>query len=392
MLFNHVNEKCQIMSSHLFKPIEIRSNEGHRQATWLELFMDLAFVISIAALTKMLANNLTPKGLILYIGLFLAIYWAWNQLTWYASLFDNGDVFFRIMYMCAILTILILAASIGQLARGETTPFIISYILIQVVLAAGWIRVNISNNEFKSFSLRYILGQVIGSVIWLISLGFPIPQQYYIWCIAMVIHIASPYFAWKTTINIPIHLNHIIERYCLLTIIVLGETLVAVAVGVESAPGSKVFLTTVFGYVIAAGIWWTYFNWDFDSPRNFKSVSRVFVFGYGHFVIFLAIAAFGAGLETVIHSAGHGDHLTLMGRLLIGFSPSIYLVSISVINRITWDMAFDKKMAARISVAVLSLAFALLANHTSPVVFTGGIALLMVCLVSYEQICCSTLK
>ncbi|MHC4291928.1 MAG: low temperature requirement protein A, partial [Planctomycetota bacterium] len=105
------------MSSYLFKPVEIRSEKGHRQATWLELFMDLAFVISIAALTTMLVNNLTPRGLILYTSLFLAVYWVWNQLTWYASLFDNGDVFFRIMYMGAILAVLILAASIGQLAQ-----------------------------------------------------------------------------------------------------------------------------------------------------------------------------------------------------------------------------------------------------------------------------------
>jgi low temperature requirement protein LtrA len=51
------------MSSRLFKPIEIRGAEGHRQATWLELFMDLAFVISIAALTTMLVDNLTPRSI-----------------------------------------------------------------------------------------------------------------------------------------------------------------------------------------------------------------------------------------------------------------------------------------------------------------------------------------
>ena len=141
------------MSSRLFKPIEIRGAEGHRQATWLELFMDLAFVISIAALTTMLVDNLTPRSLILYTGLFLAVFWVWNQLTWYASLFDNGDVFFRIMYMGAILAVLILAASIGQLAQGKTTPFIVSYVLLQAVLSAGWIRVYINNHEFKSFSL-----------------------------------------------------------------------------------------------------------------------------------------------------------------------------------------------------------------------------------------------
>jgi low temperature requirement protein LtrA len=277
------------------------------------------------------------------MGLFLAVFWVWNQLTWYASLFDNSDVFFRIMYMGAILTVLILAASIKKLAQGETTFFVVSYVLLQGVLAAGWIRVYMNNHELKSFSLKYILGQITGSVVWLVSLGFPIPQQYYFWAIAIVIHIAAPYLAWKGKINIPIHLSHIIERYCLFTIIVLGETLVAVAVGVDSDPSSKVFLTTVFGYIIVASIWWTYFNWDFESPREFKSTSQVFAFGYGHFVIFLTIATFGAGLETVIHSAGHGDHLTLMGRLLIGFSPSIYLISISVMNRISWDMAFDKK-------------------------------------------------
>jgi low temperature requirement protein LtrA len=349
------------MPSRHFKPVKIHSAEGHRQTTWLELFTDLAFVISIAALTTMFVNNLTPRSLILYMGLFLAVFWVWNQLTWYASLFDNSDVFFRIMYMGAILTVLILAASIKKLAQGETTFFVVSYVLLQGVLAAGWIRVYMNN-----------------------------PQQYYFWAIAIVIHIAAPYLAWKGKINIPIHLSHIIERYCLFTIIVLGETLVAVAVGVDSDPSSKVFLTTVFGYIIVASIWWTYFNWDFESPREFKSTSQVFAFGYGHFVIFLTIATFGAGLETVIHSAGHGDHLTLMGRLLIGFSPSIYLISISVMNRISWDMAFDKKMLARSIVAILSLSFALLGGHTSVAVFTGGIALLMVCLVSYEQIFCTT--
>ncbi|MHC4266197.1 MAG: hypothetical protein ACYSUK_09725, partial [Planctomycetota bacterium] len=79
-----------------------------------------------------------------------------------------------------------------------------------------------------------------------------------------------------------------------------------------------------------------------------------------------------------------------MGRLLIGFAPSIYLISISVMNMISWDMAFDKKMLARSIVAILSLSFALLGGHTSVVVFTGGIALLMILLVGYEQIFCST--
>jgi hypothetical protein len=76
--------------------------------------------------------------------------------------------------------------------------------------------------------------------------------------------------------------------------------------------------------------------------------------------------------------------------MLIALSPSIYLFSLSIMNRFSWNMAFGKKMNVRIGVAMLSLAFALATNHASPVVLTGGIALLLVCLVGYEQICCDT--
>ncbi|WP_168427301.1 low temperature requirement protein A [Candidatus Colwellia aromaticivorans] len=377
------------MFSH-FNPIELHGNDGHRQATWLELFFDLAFVISIAALSLMLAENHSLEGLVLYVSLFLAVYWAWNQLTWYSSLFDNNDVFYRVMYLGSILGVLVLAASIRKITHGETTLFVISYIIIQGLLVVGWLRIFISKTELRSFSLKYILGQIFGSIVWLVSLLFPPPEQYYVWIVAMLIHIAAPYFAWKTKIHIPIHTSHIVERYSLLTIIVLGETLVAVSIGMGYSPDSNAFLISILGYIIIACIWWTYFNWDFSKLRNFETTTNVFIFGYGHFIVFVAIAAFGAGIEIAIHSVEHSDHLTLAGQLLIAAPPSIYLLSLLLINRFTWDMAFDKQMVARSIVAFLSIFYALLTIHAHPVLFVAGIALLMVCLVCYEEIYCGT--
>ena len=118
-------------------------------------------------------------------------------------------------------------------------------------------------------------------------------------------------------------------------------------------------------------------------------LSNVFFFGYGHFFVFLAIAAFGVGLELAIHSATHSGHLTLLERLLITLSPSLYLFFLSLMNRFSWNMLFDKKMTARIIVALLSITFALVTSQLSPVIFTGVIALLMVCLVIYEQVWCA---
>jgi low temperature requirement protein LtrA len=198
-----------------------------------------------------------------------------------------------------------------------------------------------------------------------------------------------PYIAFKRkTFDILFHMSHVVERYCLFTIIVLGEILIAVSAGIGSVPGSETFLIALFAYVTVACIWWSYFSWDFDKILRFGSLSNLFVFGYGHFVVFLAIASFGAAGEIAVHSQAHSGHLTLIGRMLVALSPSVYLLSLSFINRFSWNMAFDRKMAARIAVGMLSLTFALLAHHASPLILMGGIALLMVCLVIYEQICC----
>ena len=380
------------MSKPIFKPIILRGGEEHRQATWLELFLDLAFVISIAALTKMLVKDHSAEGIALYAGLFLAVYWAWNQLTWYATHFDNDDVFFRVMYLAAILAVLILASSVEKIAQGETALFVRSYVFFQALLAAGWWRVRRQKAEFRKFSLIMILGQVIGSLIWIGSLWFEQRTQYALWGVALFVHILGPYIAWRTkTFDIPVNTRHVVERYCLMTIIVMGETLVAVSAGFASAQSAAAFpvLSGAFpalsAYIIVACIWWTYFAWDFERVRTFDKLANAFVFGYGHFVVFLAIAVFGAGVENLVHSTAHGGHSTLLGRMLIAVPPCLYLVSLSVINRFAWNMPFGTRMKVRVGVGVLSLAGALAVGHLSPLLLLGVIALLMVGLVVHEH-------
>ena len=374
----------------LFRAIVLRNDEGHRQATWLELFMDLSFVISIAGLTTMLVKDHTLNGLILYVFLLFSVFWVWNQLTWYSILFDNNDVFYRIMYLGAILSVLVLATSFARIDQGNTTSFVASYVLLQAFLAAGWIRIFFSSRKFRTFSIYYLISPVIGSALWLVSLKFPVTRQYVFWVAAMATHVAAPYIAFRCkTFAIPLHMSHVVERYCLFTIIVLGETLIAVSKGIGSAPGSETFLIALFAYITVACIWWSYFSWEFENIQLFGSLSNLFIFGYGHFVVFLAIASFGAGGELAVHSLSHGGHLTLIGKMIIAVSPSLYLLSLSLINRFSWNMPFDRKMVGRVAVAILSLTFVLVMTHASPVVLVGGIALFMVCLVIYEQLYCS---
>ena len=78
-------------------------HEEHRAATTLELFFDLVSVIAIAAVTAGFHHAISEghgiEALPRFVFLFLAIWWAWMNFTWFASAFDNDDAFFRILVM-----------------------------------------------------------------------------------------------------------------------------------------------------------------------------------------------------------------------------------------------------------------------------------------------------
>ena len=61
------------------RPPQLRTleDQGERHATWLELFFDLVFVISIAEVVHTLEDYHTLSDFLGTAGLFVAVWWAW---------------------------------------------------------------------------------------------------------------------------------------------------------------------------------------------------------------------------------------------------------------------------------------------------------------------------
>ena len=97
----------------------------------------------------------------------------------------------------------------------------------------------------------------------------------------------------------PWHPHHIAERYGLFFIIVLGETVLSVALALQVAldkenPPAALAAVIAGGVLITFCAWWLYFNRDDSEVLTGNDVG--FVWGFGHYVIFGSVAAFGAGL------------------------------------------------------------------------------------------------
>ena len=320
------------------KPIVLRSSkEKHRQASWLELFVDLGFVIAIGSTSKIFEDSLSLNYLLVYCAIFLAIFWVWNRFTWYATHYDNDDVPFRLSCLAIIFCVIGMAASIEGVLLSDYFQFTLCYLVIEFILLYLWSRVwRFSPNKVqaKYFFVSYLIGTVLISV----SLFIGNSNNLLLWIIATFIEAVGPIFAWyQTNGRIQVHTSHIIERHGLFTIILLGEGVVAISHNMSFPISFETLIPLVIAYGIIIALWWSYFDYGFGFSTNLShNMINTFVFGYGQFFVFLALSISTVSLEYGLHSVFSLEHLEsgslnrINSMLVIGISG--FLLTINAVQ------------------------------------------------------------
>ncbi|MBA2783125.1 MAG: low temperature requirement protein A [Actinomycetota bacterium] len=382
------------LRARLLRPQVLRDpSEEHRTSTWLELFFDLCFVVAVAALARGLHHDPTFDGALHFAAFFVPVWWAWMGFTWYATAFDNDDVVYRATLLGAMLCILWLAASISGLYKGETLSFVLAYVAMKSLLVGLYARAWRDAANVRLFVGLYAVGNAAGAMIWLSSLLVPAPGRYGIWALALLVELVTPMLAvrasFRDTAYAPrvFHPEHIPERYGLFTLIVLGESVLAVAAGTAGTGWyPAVVATGVFGFVIAACIWWLYFDYVGSSGLQI-SPRASFFWGYGHLPIYAGIAASGVGILLAIEGAAettaHGDR---GARVVLGGGLAVYLLAVSFIHWVNRGSLDDRALFARLATAALLILVVPLGFFISPLVFTALTALVMLALTTFETL------
>jgi low temperature requirement protein LtrA len=121
-----------------------------------------------------------------------------------------------------------------------------------------------------------------------------------------------------------------------MNIIVLGETLLAAVLAIRAAIaggglGIDLGIVATAATVTAFGMWWLYFTDDehLDSEAN----QRAFVWGYGHFLIFAAAAAAGAGFAVQVDLLTEHAHLTRRtADLAVAIPVAVYMFGLWLVR------------------------------------------------------------
>jgi low temperature requirement protein LtrA len=215
-------------------------HEPHRTATPLELLFDLVFVVAIAQAAAAFHHSITERhaleGLVGFLMSFFGIWWAWMNFTWFASAYDCDDVQYRVMVFVQITGALIFAGGVRQLSETHDMNLgtIVGYMVMRLAQVGQWIRAGVSDPNHRRTAFRYAIGVTLCQVAWVGAFLGPPSWAVPAFVIFGAAEMLVPVWAERAGVT-TWHPHHITERYGLLTIIVLGESILAATMAVQSA-------------------------------------------------------------------------------------------------------------------------------------------------------------
>jgi low temperature requirement protein LtrA len=316
-------------------------DEHERASTPLELLFDLTFVVAVARaaaeLHHALAEGHVAHALVGYGMVFFGIWWAWMNFTWFASAYDTDDVPYRLLTLVQMGGVLVFAAGIpAWFDHNNVTTVLIGYVIMRLALVAQWLRAAREHPEGRSGTLRYAAGVATVQACWIAWQWVPQRWGPISFAVLALAELAVPVWAEFARAT-SWHPGHITERYGLFTIIVLGEVVAAATTAVQSALAaggrSPALLTTAAGgLLLVFALWWSYFKHS-SAERVRRSLGSTIVWGYGHYVVFAAVAALGAGLQAVVDTLTPGSAIApRFAAFTVAIPVAVFLIALGLLN------------------------------------------------------------
>src|SRR5215831_9934294 len=238
----------------------------------LELFYDLAVVVLVAQAARHLAGHLTWRGLGEFAVVFTLVWIAWANGSLHHELHGHDDARARSTFLLQILVLVAMGAFIPEAGGARGAAFAVAAAVLFAVLALLWLLAARGDRPvYRRASLSYVAGTAACAVLLAGAAILPASGRVLAWGLLDAAYLAG--FGAIFLAALPAEAATLIvsavlvERFGLLTIIVLGETLTGVVAGLAREPVSALTLAVgLVAVVVGFGAWWTYF--DFAGHRR----------------------------------------------------------------------------------------------------------------------------
>jgi low temperature requirement protein LtrA len=357
------------------------------RVTPLELFFDLVFVLAITQCTALMAETPTWTGLAKGLAVLGVLWWAWVGYAWLTSVVDPEEGSVRIAMFGAMAALLVVALCVPGAFDDSALLFAAAYGIVrfgQVVL------LGIAGRDDPALS-KSVLGLAASTAL---GVGLLLTAaladgwvQGALWALALVLDMGGPIvidpIGWKL---VP---GHFAERHGLIVIIAIGESIVAIGVGVVGGVDAGIVAAAVAGTAVAAGLWWLYFDvvalvaqrrLTQAAPGRVQNALARDSYSYLHFPMVAGIVLVALGMKKTLGDVG--DPLKLVPATALLGGTAVYLLA-HVGFRLRNVRTLNKH---RLAAAVLLLALIPVAVEIPSLASVTLVAVVLSALIGYEAV------
>jgi low temperature requirement protein LtrA len=365
---------------------EATVEEEERKTSYLELFFDLVFVFAFTQVTALILEDTSAAGFARAALVLAMVWWAWSAYTWMTNAIDIENIVTRLLVFAAMAAGFFMALAVPDAYADEGAWFAVAYFVVRVL-----------NSALFSWGVRHDPVQLRATLRlgpWFLVAAFVAlaggfvdsDLRPWVWLASLAIDVTGTLTVaragWKVSAS------HFAERFALIVIIALGESIVAIGIGAAGLARDWTFaLSVVVAFAGVVSLWWTYFDVTAVSVARSFAATRPEdrgrfardVFTYFHFPIVLGIIFYAVAAEKTL--AHPRDPLSDAGRWALGLGVALFLLGLvlmrlRVVRAVAWE---------RVAAAVAAVALAVALDGVDAIVTLGAVVALLVAAIAVES-------
>jgi low temperature requirement protein LtrA len=228
------------------------------RVTPLELFFDLIFVLAITQCTALMADSPTWGGLGRGLLVLAVLWWSWSGYAWLTSVVDPEEGIVRLAIFAAMAAFLVVSLCVPEAFGDLGLLFACAYAVVRIAHLLLFALASRGDPGLAHSVATLTVSSAIGVGLLVGASFVDGALQGGLWALALLLDLGGPYLfgteGWRL---VP---GHFAERYGLIILIALGESIVAIGVGAEGGVDAGVVVAAVLGMAVAAALWWLYFD------------------------------------------------------------------------------------------------------------------------------------
>ncbi len=381
--------------------VRVEAAEGDHPVTPLELLFDLVFVFAITNVTAFMAHDLSWRSLLRGLVMIALLWWAWCSYAWLGNQARADEGIVRAALVTAMAAMFLVALTIPEAwddhGGGLDAPVLLAaaiavvrgiHLAVYAVAARG-------DAGLRRTLVRTAPPVAASAILLVVGATQSGVTQTVLWVLALVVDYVGVYVSgaeWRLPSP-----AHFAERHGLMIIIALGESLIAIGVGLNDHPVTvPVVVVALLGMIVAVGLWWAYF--DVVAPvaehvlAQKTGADRIRLardsFTYLHFPMVAGIIFLALGLKKVTEYVGDTEHHHLADPVpLLALLSAYWGVAVYLLAHLAFRLRNVGSVNRQRLVAAAVLLLAPLAVLRLPaIVQLGVLAAIMVTLVGFETL------